>query len=106
MKLRVTESLQNLALYLVQVFCYFLKFFKVCRMFEKVAEHRSRVPTLGKTSVTTSCQSSDGWMFEKTVKWSVGEGKEAFSDYPQSVIQNTKYKSSTTRTNKTPILGC
>ena len=43
-------------------------------MFEKVAQHRSRVPPLTKASVTTSCQSSDGWMFEKTVKWFVGEG--------------------------------
>ena len=34
-----------------------------------------RVPPLAKTSVTTSFQSSDGWMFEKTVKWSVGEGR-------------------------------
>ena len=43
-------------------------------MFEKVVEHRSsRVPPLAKTGVTTNCQSSDGWMFEKTVKWSVGE---------------------------------
>ena len=42
-------------------------------MFEKVAEYRSRV--LAETSVTTSCQSSDGWMFEKTVKWSIGEGR-------------------------------
>ena len=44
-------------------------------MFEKVVEHRSRVPPLAKTSVATSFQSSDGWMFEKTVKWSVGEGR-------------------------------
>ena len=50
MKLQVTESVQNLALYLVQVFCKFLKIFKVCRMFEKVAEHRSRVPPLAKTA--------------------------------------------------------
>ena len=75
MKLQVTESVQNLALYLVQVFCYFLKFFKVCRMFEKVAENRSKVPPLAKTSLATSFQSSDGWMFPKTVKWSVGEGQ-------------------------------
>ena len=74
-------------------------------MFEKVAEHRSRVPPLAKTSVTTSCQSSDGWMFEKTVKWFVGEGRR-HSVITRSVIQNTKYKQSTTRTNKTPILGC
>ena len=44
-------------------------------MFEKVAEHRSRVPPLAKTSITTSCQSSDNWMFEKTVKWFVGKGR-------------------------------
>ena len=44
-------------------------------MFEKVAEHRSRVPLLATTSDTTSCQSSYGWMFEKTGKWSVGEGR-------------------------------
>ena len=75
MKLQITESVQKLALYLVQVFCYFLKFFKVCRMFEKVAEHRSIVPFLAKTSVATSFQSSDGWMFAKTVKWFVGEGR-------------------------------
>ena len=75
MKLQITESVHNLALYLLQVFCYFLKFFKVCRMFEKVAEHRSRVPPLAKTSVATSFQSSDGWMFAKAVKWSVGEGQ-------------------------------
>ena len=67
MKLQITESVQNLTLYLVQVSCYFLKFFKVCRMFEKVVEHRSRVPPLAKTSVATSFQSSDGWMFAKTV---------------------------------------
>ena len=42
-------------------------------MLEKVAEYKSRV--LAETSVTTSCQSSDGWMFEKTVKWSIGEGR-------------------------------
>ena len=70
MKLQITESAQNLALYLIQVF---LKFFKVCRKFEKVAEHKSRVPPLAKTKVATCCQSSDGWMFEKTRKWSVGE---------------------------------
>ena len=44
-------------------------------MFEKVAENRSRVPPLAETSVTISCQSSNGWMLEKTVKWSVGEGR-------------------------------
>ena len=44
-------------------------------MFEKVAEHRSRIPPLAKTSVTTSCQISDGWMFEKPVKWFVGKGR-------------------------------
>ena len=44
-------------------------------MFEKVAEHRSRLPLLAKTSVATSCQSSDGWMFEKTGNWSIGEGR-------------------------------
>ena len=75
MKLQATKSVENLGLYLVQMFYYFLKFFKVCRMFEKVAEHRSRVPLLTKTSVATSFQSSDGWMFAKTVKWSVGEGR-------------------------------
>ena len=75
MKLQITESVQNLALYLVQMFGYFLKFFKVCRMFEKVAEHRSRAPSIAETSVATSFQSSDGWMFEKTVKCSVGEGR-------------------------------
>ena len=44
-------------------------------MFKKVAEHRFKVPPLAKTSVTTSCQSSDGWIFEKIVKQSVGEGR-------------------------------
>ena len=44
-------------------------------MFKKVAEHRSRVPLLSKKSVATSFQSSDGWMFEKTVKLSVREGR-------------------------------
>ena len=44
-------------------------------MFEKVAEQRSGIPSSEKTSVTTSCQSSYGWMFKKTVKWSVGEGR-------------------------------
>ena len=68
MKLQVTESVQNLALYLVQVFCYFLKFFKVCHMFEKVAEHRSSVPPLPKRSIATSFQSSDCWMFAETVR--------------------------------------
>ena len=75
MILQITESVQNLALYLVQVFCYFLKFFKMCHRFEKVAEHRSRVPPLAQTSVTISCQSSYGWMFAKTGKWFVGEGR-------------------------------
>ena len=105
MKLQVTESVQNLALYLVQVFCYFLKFFKVCRMFKKVAEHRFKVKPLAKTSVATSFQSSDGWMFEKTVKWSVGEGRR-HQYYTQSFIQDTMYKPSTTRIHKAPILGC
>ena len=75
MKLQITESVQNLTLCLVQVFCYYLKFFKLCCMFKKVGEHRSRVLPLAKTSVATSFQSSDGWMFAKTVKWSVGEGR-------------------------------
>ena len=75
MKLQITESVQNLALYVIQVFCYFWKFFKMCHMFKKVAEHRSRVPTLAKTSIATSFQSSDGWMFAKTVKWSIGGGR-------------------------------
>ena len=44
-------------------------------MFEKIAEQRSRIPALAKKSVTLSCQSSDGWIFEKTVKWFVGEGR-------------------------------
>ena len=43
-------------------------------MFENLAEHRNRVPPLAKTSVATSCQKSDGWMFKKTVKWFVEEG--------------------------------
>ena len=47
----------------------------MCRRFEKIAEQRSRIPPLAKKSVTSSCQSSDGWMLEKTVKWSVGEGR-------------------------------
>ena len=75
MKLQITESIQNLALYLVQVFCYFLKFFKVCRIFEKVVEHRYRVPPFAKTSVATSFQSSDGWMFSKTVKYAKTGGQ-------------------------------
>ena len=104
MKLQITESIQNLALFLVQVFCYFLKFFKVCRMFEKVAKHRSRVPPLAKTSVDTSFQSSDGWMFEKLLSGPL-ERYGGISDYAQSLIQDTIYKPSTTRTNKTPILG-
>ena len=72
-------AIQNLclvpALCLVQLFCKFLKSFKVCRRFEKIAEQSSRIPPLAKKSVASSCQSSDGWMFEKTVKWSVGEGR-------------------------------
>ena len=77
MKLQITESVQNLALHLVQVFCYFLKFFKVCRMFKKAAEHRSRVPHLAKTNVASSFQNSDGWMFSKTVKFAkTGEGRK------------------------------
>ena len=75
MKLQITESVQNLVLHLVQVSCYFLKFFKVCRMFEKVAKHKPRLPSLAKINVATSFQSSDGWVFAKTVKWSVGEGR-------------------------------
>ena len=65
MKLQLTKSVQNLALYLVQLFCKLLKSFKVCRRFEKVAEQRSGVPPLAKTIIALSCQSSDGWMFEK-----------------------------------------
>ena len=42
------------------------------RMFEKVAEHRSKVPLLAETS----CQNSGGWVFEKTGKWYVGEGRK------------------------------
>ena len=79
MKLQATKIIQNLAFYLVQSIIQNLLIFEIFQsvpsMFEKVAEHRSRVPTLAKKSVTTSCQSSDGWMFEKTVKWSVGEGR-------------------------------
>ena len=105
MKLQITESVENLSLCLVQVFCYFLKFCKVCRMFEKVADHRSRVPPLAKISVASSFQSSDGWMFAKllSVPW---ERDGSISDYAQSLIQDIIYKPSTTRTNKTPIFGC
>ena len=41
---------------------------------EKVAEQRYKIPPLPKKSVAPSCQSSDDWMFGKTVKWCVGEG--------------------------------
>ena len=44
-------------------------------MLEKVAEHKSKVLPLPKTSVIISCQILDGCMFEKTVKWFVGEGR-------------------------------
>ena len=47
----------------------------MCSMFKKIAEQRSRISPLAKKSVALSCESSDGWMFEKTVKWSVGEGR-------------------------------
>ena len=90
MKLQITESLQNLALYRVQVFCYFLKFFKVCRMFEKVAEHRFRVQSLVKTSVATSFQSSDGCMFEKLLSGPL-ERDGGIRDYAQSLIQDAIY---------------
>ena len=33
----------------------------------------SRVLSLAKKSIASCCQSSDGWMSEKTGKWSVGE---------------------------------
>ena len=59
---------------LAQLFWKFLKSFKVCRRLKKIAEQRSRVPPSAKKSVAPGCQSSDGWMFKKTVKWSVGEG--------------------------------
>ena len=75
-------------------------------MFEKEAEHRSRVPPLAKTSVATNFQSSDDWMFAKTVVVVRWRGKEASNDYAQSLIQDTIYQPSTTRTNKAPILGC
>ena len=68
MKLQVTASVQNLAFHLLKVFYHFLKSFKVCLKFEKVAEHMPRVPTFDKKSVAFNCQSSDGWMFEKTDK--------------------------------------
>ena len=60
MRLQVTESVQDLALHLVQLFRKFLKSFKVCRRLEKVANHRSRVPPLVKKSVTPSCQAHMG----------------------------------------------
>ena len=76
-------------------------------MFEKVAEHRSRVLPLAKTSATTSCQNSDGWMFKKTVKWFVEEGwRHSVTTRKASFKTLYTYKLSTTKTNKTPILGC
>ena len=40
---------------------------------KKIAEQRSGVSPLSKKIVAPSCQSSDEWMFEKTIKCSVGE---------------------------------
>ena len=59
-------------------------------MFKKVAEHRSRVPPLTKTSVATSFQSSDGWMFVKTVSGLL-ERDGDIRDYAQNLIQDTLY---------------
>ena len=42
MKLQVMENVQNLALYLVQALYKFLKSFKVCSRYKKIAEQRSR----------------------------------------------------------------
>ena len=77
-------------------------------MFEKIAEQRSRIPPLAKKNVAPSCQSSDGWIFEKTVKWSVGEGRRHSVTAAQSLIQNTTYKPSTcaASTNEILVLGC
>ena len=35
----------------------------------------SRALSLAKKSIASCCQSSDGWMSEKTGKWSVEEGR-------------------------------
>ena len=104
MKLQVAESVQNLALCLVQVFCYFLKIFKVCRMFEKVAKHRSTVSPPKQVSLLVVRAQMAG-CFKKLLSGPL-KRDGGISDYAQSLIQDTIYKPSTTRTNKAPILGC
>ena len=74
-------------------------------MFEKVTEHRSRVPPLAKTSVATSFQSSVAGCLQKLLSGLL-ERDGGIRDYAQSFIQDTIYKPNTTRTNKTLILGC
>ena len=43
------------------------------RRCEKIAENKSRVQSLAKKSISTSCHSTDGWMHVKTGKYSFGE---------------------------------
>ena len=74
MKLQVTESVQNLALPWSPAVLQIFEIFQSVPHVQKIAEQRSRIPPLSKKSVALNCQSSDGWIFEKTVKWSVGEG--------------------------------
>ena len=76
-------------------------------MFEEVAEHRSRVPPLAKTSVTTTVvfKAQMAGCLQKLLSGPL-ERDIGISDYAQSLIQDTIYKPSTTRTNKTLILGC
>ena len=74
-------------------------------MFEKVAEHRSRVPPLAKSSVTIAVRAQMAGCLQKLLSGPL-ERDGGISNYAQSLMQDTIYKPSTTRTNKTSILGC
>ena len=77
----------------------------MCRMFEKVAEHWSKVPPLAKqVSLLVFKTPIDECL--KNLLSGLLERDGGISGYEQSVIQDTIYKPSTTRRNNTPILGC
>ena len=78
----------------------------MCRRFEKVAKYRFKVPPLAKTSIAASCKVQMAGCLKKLTSMVSWRDTEVFSDYAQSVIQNTTYKTSTTRTNETSVLGC
>ena len=66
----------------------------------------SKVLSLAKKSIASCCQSSDGWVSEKTGKWSVGEGRKhsvtSTKHYSRHCIQ-TKYV--LCKNKQDPVLG-